>query len=181
VLIVVPVYVLFIRDDDSPPSDSELLGAAADPNKAAEVLLEQVSDAQQGITIRYPAGWHGDTEDKTVRVKSPDPKTVIAVTTGGPANQAPAVFQEAVRGVASSYEHPRVTLAKPAEAKPISGLPSASAVISGKLKGGDNATTLLSVARGSHTAYVVSAIVPPNGGDIGVANLILQRGLTLSG
>ena len=98
VLIVIPVYVLFIRDDDSPPSDSELLGAAADPNKAAEVLLEQVSDAEQGITIRYPAGWHGDTEDETVRVKSPDSNTAIAVTTGGPANKAPAVFQEAVRG-----------------------------------------------------------------------------------
>ena len=180
-LIVVPVYMLFIRDGDSPPSDSELLGAAADPNKAAEVLLEQVSDAEQGITIRYPAGWHGDTEEKTVRVKSPDSKTVVAVTTGGPADKAPVVFKEAVRGVASSYEHPRVTLAKPEQAKPVSGLSSASAIISGKLKGGDNATTLLSVARGRHTAYVVSAIVPPNGGDIGVANLILDRGLTLSG
>ena len=31
VLIIVPAYVLFIRDDESPPSDSELLGAAADP------------------------------------------------------------------------------------------------------------------------------------------------------
>ncbi len=181
VLIVVPVYMLFIRDDDDPPPEPAVREAVNDPNKAAEILLDQAGDPQQGITVRFPDGWSSANENQVVRAKSADGRTVIAVTTGGPAAQAPKLFTKAVKGVSSSYTKPKVALIPSKEQPPIGGLPAAGAIVSGQLKGGGPGTTFVYVSRGSRRAYVVSALVPSDGGDLPTANLILTRGLTLSG
>jgi hypothetical protein len=180
-LILVPIYMLFIRDDNSSTSQSALSQAVNDPNKAAEVLLEQVGDPSQGITIRFPNGWNGVKVGSVVRAKSSDGRTVIAVTTAGPASQAPAIFKSAVDGISSSYEKPSVKLIPANQQPSIAGLPTAGAVVSGKLKGGAASTTLVSVVRSKRRAYVVSAIIPADGGELPTANLILSRGLILSG
>jgi hypothetical protein len=183
VLIAVPVYMLFLRGDgdDKAPSDSALLEATTDPDKAAQVLLHQIGDPQQGITLRYPSGWTPQTEAGVVRVTSDD-GTVIAVTSQGSASQAPAVFHEAVHGVSLGYVKPKqVTLVPAKKQPPIAGLPSAGAVVTGQLKTGGQRTTIVSVARGTRHAYVVSVSVLPDGGQLEAANLIVERGLTLSG
>jgi hypothetical protein len=181
--ILIPVYMLFIRDDGgSQPSQSTLVQAANDPNKAAEVLLEQVSNASQGITIRFPNGWSGQKSGSTVRAKSGDGKTVVAVTTGGPASSARTVFRDTTDGIAGDYEKPKVSLVPAKEAPRIAGLNTAGAVITGRLKkGGGQSTTLLYVVQGKRRAYVVSLITPQDANQLAAGNLILARGLTLSG
>jgi hypothetical protein len=181
--ILIPIYMLFIRDDGgSQPSQSTLVQAANDPNKAAEVLLEQVSDPSQGITIRYPGGWIGEKAGSTVRAKSGDGKTVVAVTTGGPADSARTVFRDTTAGISADYEKPKVSLVPAKDAVHVAGLNTAGAVITGRLKkGGGQSTTVLYVVQGKRRAYVVSLITPQDANQLAAGNLILARGLTLSG
>jgi len=82
-MILVPGYLLFVKDDDKAPSpaDSDLVEAARDPNKAAEVLIEGVADPAQGITVNHPSGWDGSVARGVVRVIGDDGPTAIAITT----------------------------------------------------------------------------------------------------
>jgi hypothetical protein len=182
-LILIPIYMLFIRDDgNSQPSQSTLVQATNDPNKAAEVLLEQVSDPSQGITIRFPNGWTGEKAGSTVRAKSSDGKTVVAVTTGGPASSARTVFRDTTAGIAADYRKPKVSLVPAKDQVRISGLNTAGSIVSGRFKkGGGQATTLIYVVQGKRRAYVVSLITPQDANDLVAGNLILARGVTLSG
>jgi hypothetical protein len=146
------------------------------------VLLEQVSDPSQGITIRFPNGWTGQKAGSTVRAKSGDGKTVVAVTTGGPADSARTVFRDTTAGISGDYRKPKVALIPAKDELHIAGLNTAGAVISGRLKkGGGESTTLLYVVQGKRRAYVVSLITPQDASQLAAGNLILARGLTLSG
>ncbi|MDX6616426.1 MAG: hypothetical protein QOD60_1517 [Solirubrobacterales bacterium] len=181
--ILIPVYMLFIRDDGgSEPSQSALVQATQDPNKAAEVLLDQVSDPSQGITIRFPSGWTGERTGSIVRATSHEGKTAVAVTTGGPADSARTVFRDTTAAIAADYEKPKVSLVPARDALHIAGLNTAGASVSGRLKkGGAQSTTLLYVVQGKRRAYVVSLITPQDATQLAAGNLILARGLTLSG
>jgi hypothetical protein len=179
VLIAVPVYMLFIRDDggSKAPSTSELVQAVRDPAKAAQVLEQRIGDQAQGIEVRYPADWRGRLDQGTVRVNSVDDDTILSVAAKAKASQSQALFAVAVKGVAADLKGAKVRYsAKPA---PIAGLRAAQAVITGTQKG-EPRTALVAVARGKKHAYLVT-VLSPGGGDAGVANLILVRGLTLSG
>ncbi len=180
-LIVVPLYMLFIRDDGKDkeaPSQSALVEAAKDPAKAAAVLEQRIGDHKQGIDIRYPSDWRGQVDQGTVRVTSPDQTTAIAVSAKAGAPQAKSLFKAAVDGASADFKNAEVSYAQ--KPTPIAGLPSAQAVIKGS-QGGAPRTALVAVVRGTQRSYVVSVLAPAQGGDVGVANLILVRGLRLTG
>lgn len=179
-MIVVPSYLLFFDDDDD-PQGSELVEAAADPNKAAKVLTESSADTKQGIRVNFPSDWTGKVVNRVVRVTSDESETAIAVFSRGGAVDAPGVFKQAVNGFRESLTSPKVTLVPGKQAKPIAGLPSAQAVIVGRDKGGVARRTFVAVARGKKRSYVITVVTPENGGEVVAANLILARGLTLSG
>ena len=177
VLIALPVYMLFIRDDGSGgSSDSTLVQAVNDPAKAAEALPQDIGDDAQGIEIHYPADWQGQLDKGTVRVSSPDKGTAIAVVAGGSSGQAKGLFAAATNGVAADFQSPKITYAK--EPGAIAGLPSAQAVIKGT-QNGQARSVLIAVVRGAKRSYVVSVFTPSEGGDVGTANLIVARGLSL--
>jgi hypothetical protein len=180
VLILIPIYMLFIRDDSdsSPPTTRDLVEAAKSQSAADAVLVQAKGDHKQGIEIHYPSDWDGVLDKGTVRVTGPDKQTVVAVTAKAEASQSKALFRAAVNGVGVDFKDPKLTYAK--HPGPISGLPSAQAFITGNVNGTPR-KALVAVVRGRHRAYVVAVFVPANGGDAGTANLIISRGLVLSG
>jgi hypothetical protein len=180
VLILIPVYMLFIRDEGSSkaPSDSGLIEAAHDPSKADQVLVQSIGDHEQGIELHYPSDWQGQLDKGTVRLTSPDKTTAISVRAEAPATQATSLFKAAVTGVSKDLKGAKVSYIKDPPA--IAGLPSAQAIVTGK-EGNKSRTALLVVARGKKHSYLIGVLVPQGGGDAGVANLILARGLTLTG
>jgi hypothetical protein len=180
VLILIPVYMLFIRDEGSSkaPSDSALIEAAHDPAKAEQVLVQRIGDHEQGIEVDYPSDWRGQLDKGTVRVTSPDKTTVISVKAEAAATQAKSLFRAAVTGVAGDLKGAKVSFLKDPPA--IAGLPSAQAVLTGK-QGDKSRTALVAVARGKKHSYLVGVLATQGGGDAGVANLILARGLRLTG
>lgn len=182
-LIAVPVYMLFIRDDEGggsskSPNGSALLGAAHDPAKAGQVLVQRIGDHKLGIELRYPSDWRGRLDHGFVRVTSPAKTTVISISAKATASQARSLFKAAVTGVSKDLNGAKLTYDR--DPAPIAGLPSAQAVVTGK-QGKASRTALVAVARGKKRSYLVTVLAPQGGGEAGVANLILVRGLALTG
>jgi hypothetical protein len=183
-LIAVPIYFLFVNDDGSRtsqkasnPSADELRRAATDPAAALKLLSHRVAAPQQGIEVLYPNGWRGDVVNGAVRVTSNDDSTGIAITTKGTARQAKSVFRVAVRGVRGGFRGAKVTY--PRRQPPIAGLPAGEAIITG-VRNGVRQSLLLAVARGARVSYVITFLAH-GAGQLGIANLIFVRGVTLSG
>ncbi len=178
-MIAVPGYLLFVDDESS--KDEDLVDAAADPGKAAKVLSEITGAAVQGIAIQFPSDWTGTSAKGVVRVTSEDKSTHLAVTSRGKAADATQIFKQAVQGIALSLKGAKVSFIPTKKQKPIAGLPAAGAVVLGRLNNGTQRNVFVSVVRGRQRAYVVTILTPENGGQLGIANLILARGLTLTG
>jgi hypothetical protein len=178
--------MLFLRGDGDEGSNatgasSDLVKAATDPGAAAKVLIKQVADPKQGVTVRFPNDWEGDVDGPTVAVKDPGSTTSITITSPGPARDAKTIFRGAVKVVEKGFKGAKVSLIPAAEQKPVAGLPAAGAVIRGQPAKGVKRNALVLVARGKKRSYVITVLTPPGGGQLGVANLIIARGLTLSG
>lgn len=179
VFIVLPVYMLFVRDtDDDAPSTSALVEAAKDPRAAADVLTQATGDREQGIEVRYPSDWKGRLEDGVVRVTGPNKSTVLAVAAKAKSSQARALFGKALEGIGADLKGAKVTYLK--QPGPVGGLPSAQALVTGT-RGKTPVAAVVAVAKGRKKAYVVSILGPKDSGETAVANLIMARGLTLSG
>lgn len=178
-LIGAPIYLLFIRDDSDDAESSALVRAVTDPEEAAKVLTQHIADKTQGIEARYPDDWKAEKVKGTVRLFSDDDSTGIGILSKGAATVAPATFKKTVNSIKTGFKNP--TTEVPQQQVPIAGLPTATAVVRGTDGTGASRSALVAVARGKNRAYVITVLSPPGGGgQIGVANLILIHGLTLS-
>ncbi len=146
---------------------------------AGKLLKHQVADARQGIQIRYPDGWTGEKVGQAVRVTSEDSSTGIGIVSKGVPGDFDKVFREAVAGIKGSLEKGKAKVSQ--QRLPIAGLPAQQAVVTGADKSGSERSALVAVARGKGRNYVITVIAPAGGGQIGIANLILLRGLSLIG
>jgi hypothetical protein len=178
VLIAVPSYVLLNRGSGSTISAEDYQRAATDPAAALRVLSHRITSPQQGIEVLYPSGWRGELVNGGVRVTSDDNATGVLVSPRGTAAQATSVLKAAVSGISASLQGAKATY--PRRQTPIAGRPAGEAVVTGT-RNGARLRILVAVVRGGRVSYVITVLAPPGGGQVGIANLILVRGLTLSG
>ncbi len=178
-MIAVPVYVFLTREDDElTDSEKAALDASADPAQTDKFLTQIGGDPKQGIEVRHPDDWTLQVKGKTVRLASMDRTTTLGITGEGKPQDAPAIFRSATDGAKKQLGAKKATF--PGGRTKVSGLPTATAVVQGKA-GGAKRSALIAVARGKKRSYVITVLAPTGGGQLGIANLILVRGLTLSG
>jgi hypothetical protein len=184
-LIAVPLYMLVFHDDSgggsSGAGEGDLVKAAKDPREAAKVLNQHVAEPKLGIAIRYPARWRGETADGAVRVRDSSTPTGLGIVSPGPAKDAKKIFRAAVGDTKASFKQAKVTFVPAAQQNPLAGLPTAGAVVRDTTSGPNGQSALVLVSRGKQRSYLTTVFSPPGGGDLPTAQLVLARGVTLSG
>lgn len=144
-------------------------------------LARSLSDAKRGISVGWPAGWTLKRPAGRVELTSADRTTaiLIAATTPASAPLAQREYKDVVLELKRVYKQAQVTLLK--DSKPLSGLPTASAIVRGINRKGVRQSISIIVARGRGHVYLIELVAPQRGGRLGDAADIISRSLRLTG
>jgi hypothetical protein len=144
------------------------------------LLAHSLNDPRRGISVGWPEGWTLSRPAGRVQLTSPDRTTAMLIATMTPSSVALAQreYKDVVLELKRVYKNPQVSLLR--DSKPLSGLPTASAIVRGVNRKGVKQTISVIVARGRAHVYLIEIVAPQGGGRLGDAAQI-SRSLRLTG
>jgi hypothetical protein len=165
---LIPLAVLLTRGDGDE-------GDAADPL----VLPRALNDAKRGISLRWPDGWTLARPKGRVELTSSDRTTAMLIAATRPSSGPLAAqeYKDVISELKRVYKKPKVALTR--DSKPLSGLPTASAIVRGVNRKGVQQVISVIVAKGRRHVYLIEIVAPQGGGRLGDAALI-SRSLRLT-
>jgi hypothetical protein len=129
---------------------------------------DSLNDPRTGISLRWPAGWEPARRSDAIRVKSSDRRALIVVTAlpeyveTGEHQKPELVLADTLREITSTYSD--VSVDQGAQ-QGIAGLPTRSAIVSGRNSKGSPLRILVAAAEGHRRPYVVTVFTAEDAPD----------------
>jgi hypothetical protein len=112
-----------------------------------------------GVAVKVPDSWSATRKRSTVRLRSADRTTALAVAAPGAAGKHRQVLGSELEAIRDGYRDVHVTRGV---GKTVGGLPAKGAVVSARTRSGTRLRILLAVASGEDHTYLVEVFSAAN-------------------
>jgi hypothetical protein len=112
-----------------------------------------------GVSARVPNTWSGSRDHSTIRLRSGDRTTELAVTASAPAGRERSVLRSQLGAIRSGYRDASV---KEGSGRMVGSLAAKGAVVSMRTRSGTAVRVLVAVASGDRHTYVVEVFSAAN-------------------
>jgi hypothetical protein len=176
-LIVIPAAILLSQRGGG--------GGGTDTRTSSDIIVPQtthsLSDKKAGMSISWPKDWTGEkTKEGAIRLVSKDKSTAVVLIAFPSRNgkDAAKAFRSEALATRDSFKHGKLVVVRHPEL--LSGLHTASGIITGTNKKGSKQRVVLIVARGKRHVYAFETLAPASGGRLGDV-AVISRSLKLTG
>ena len=151
VAVAIPATLL-VRDGGAEP---ERIGPVTLPSAVEEPLR---TDRGLRVGYRVPRGWKRIREDRTLKLRSRNRTTLVAIAAPASADRAGRVRRDLLREIRRAYRGADI---RAGGERRVGGLDARTAVIGARRPGGGRIRILLAVAPGTKRTYVVETFTAP--------------------